>query len=226
LTSVPLIRIRDLTRRASSGRLLLDRIGLDVACGQRIGLIGPSGSGKSSLLRSIAMLDRCESGEVSYCGAVIRNDQVPGYRRQVIYVPQRPAFAVGSVRHNLQMPFQWAASQSQYDESCVIVWLQQLERSADLLDQPIDQLSGGEQQMVALVRALSLRPRALLLDEPTASLDATAAKQFEDLVNVWQTEDGERTFVWTSHDWEQVRRMTTRVLSMRSGVLSEGVIDA
>jgi putative ABC transport system ATP-binding protein len=226
-----LIEIRDLSRRdLKAGRLLLNRIDLVIRRGERIGLVGPTGSGKSSLLRAIVKLDRCESGELHFRSESVIHDDVPGFRRQVVYLPQRPAFVTGTVRSNLELPFRFSTSEGRYDDSRVIGWLEKFSRSRQMLDQPIDELSGGEQQIVALIRAISFSPQILLLDEPTASLDADATGRFERLVLAWQQEldistGTSRALMWTSHDAEQVRRMTTRIVEMRGGVLTESGED-
>lgn len=201
--------------------MLFQHVCLSIFAGQRIGLVGASGSGKSSLLRAIAMLDRCDKGEVLFHGNTIGQDSVPNYRRRVIYLLQRPAFVSGSVRENLQIPYQLAVAESTFDEARVTAWLSDLGRSPQLLDQAMEQLSGGEQQVVALIRALTLSPEVLLLDEPTASLDAKTATQFEGLVNAWHGEGTERAFIWVSHDMNQVTRMTDQTLVMRDGILRE-----
>lgn len=219
-----LIEIRDLTRRdAKTKRLLLDNVNLSISSGQRIGLVGPSGSGKSSLLRAIARLDRCDAGDVRFDGKSILRDAVPAYRRQVIYLPQRPAFVAGTVRENLELPFHFAAATKPFDETRVHHWLGDLAKSQEFLSQSVDRLSGGEQQIVALIRAIALSPQVLLLDEPTASLDSEATQRFEELVLTWceSNQSGPlRALVWTSHDASQIRRMTTRRIAMGRGVLT------
>ena len=88
--------------------------------------------------------------------------------------------------------------------------------------QTIESLSGGEQQLISLVRALTLSPTALLLDEPTAALDAETAAKVERLIMDWYRSDESRAFVWSSHDLEQVDRMTMRQIRMDGGrVLKE-----
>jgi putative ABC transport system ATP-binding protein len=104
-------------------------------------------------------------------------------------------------------------------------WLGDFARSERLLDQSVQELSGGEQQIVALIRAMLLRPCVLLLDEPTAALDAAATEQFEQLVLSWHSDTAEspaatRGLVWTSHDVAQLRRVTNRIARMSEGTLT------
>lgn len=229
LSPAPLIQVFDLVRRdASSGRMLLDHINLEINPGDRVGLVGPSGSGKSSLLRAIVKLDRVDSGDVLYRGRRIERNDVPEFRREVIYLSQRPALLRGTVRENLEMPFGLKIADARFEQDSVAVWLERLKQPLQLLDQTADNLSGGEQQLVALLRAIALEPRVLLLDEPTASLDAASTDRFEQLVAAWQSGDEEnaRALVWTSHDENQVGRMTNRNIAMHEARLVESVIDA
>ena len=165
----PLLRIQDLSRRdRTSGRAILDRINMTIDQGERIGLVGASGSGKSSLLRAIARLDLCDEGSIVFRSEVVARDSIPKFRRQVIYLPQRPSLFATTVRENLQIPFRLAVSrarsdgvqseQQDYDESIVTGILRGLGKPITILDQSAESLSGGEQQIVALIRALILRP--------------------------------------------------------------------
>lgn len=193
-----------------------------IAQGDRVGLVGPSGSGKTTLMRAIAKLDPCDSGSLLFRGDSIERDSVPAYRRQAIYLAQHPAFAEATVAENLQIPFRLDIAKSTYDSSIVESWLEQLGKPASILAQTIESLSGGEQQLISLVRALTLSPTALLLDEPTAALDAETAAKVERLIMDWYRSDESRAFVWSSHDLEQVDRMTMRQIRMDGGrVLKE-----
>jgi putative ABC transport system ATP-binding protein len=220
-----LIQIRDLSRRdAKSDRPILVGANLAVRAGDQLGLVGPTGSGKSSLLRAIAKLDPSDAGDVLFRGQSVRKDAVPEYRRQVIYLPQRSEFVAGSVLQNLELPFRLAVSSGRLDPTQVTRWLDQLAMSHQTLDQAVESLSGGERQIVALIRAMTLSPQVLLLDEPTAALDPESTEKFERLVIAWQNSSDlssspRRAFVWTSHDAEQVGRMTTRIIAISKGEL-------
>jgi putative ABC transport system ATP-binding protein len=96
----------------------------------------------------------------------------------------------------------------------VIELLSELGRLEDFLERQAVQLSGGEAQMVAVVRALQLDPLALLLDEPTASLDPHGAERLESLINDWQAADEQRALLLTSHNQDQVARVTRETMNL------------
>lgn len=210
-------------------RPLLDIAHLEVYPNERIGLMGASGSGKSTLLRAIAGLDPCQSGEVRFQGNVVKGETMTAYRRQVMFLPQRSALAATTVGENFRLPFQWKVARDLYDEQVVLSLLDRFGRSAAFLDQPAEAISGGEAQMVALIRAIQLRPRVLLLDEPTASLDTEAVRTFESVLIGWQQEasgsTAGRALVMVSHDAEQVQRISTRTLRLDQGTFGEGQND-
>lgn len=218
----PILQVRELTRRGREQRVLLKDIRFSIREGERIGLVGNSGSGKTCLFRAIVRLDSWDTGSVSSSGSLpdCQRDIVR-FRRQVIYLPQRPAFLEGTVQQNLEFAFDLSSCDEKLDQSRLVAWLGKFGRGDDFLKQPVAQLSGGEQLIVALLRALSLSPRVLLLDEPTASLDATTMAIYEAVVQDWHQQDSRRAFVWTSHDRQQIDRMADRVILMRDGELSE-----
>jgi putative ABC transport system ATP-binding protein len=187
----------------------------------RLAIVGPSGAGKTVLLRAIAMLDPIEEGTIHLRGCAIPREAVPVYRSEVVYLHQRPALLDGSVATNLEHPYSLKVHRTKhFDRDRIVDLLGGLGRDEGFLDKSGRDLSGGEAQIVALLRAIQLDPAVLLLDEPTASLDQGAGRAIEGLVGRWLEEDsGGRAVVWISHDLEQARRVGTRRLAMHSGRL-------
>nr|WP_286177659.1 ATP-binding cassette domain-containing protein [Rhodopirellula sp. JC639] len=197
----------------------MDHVALELDAGMRLGLVGPTGSGKSLLLRSLAMLEPIDSGQLFWRNAVVSSDQATGYRSQVVYVHQRAAGFEGSVESILQQPFQLKVHRGHsFDRGWIIEQLATVSREARFLDQPHEQLSGGESQIVALLRAIQLSPSVLLLDEPTSALDRQSARHVESIVMRWYEEKPDaRAFIWVSHDPSQADRVCDSLITMDAG---------
>jgi putative ABC transport system ATP-binding protein len=208
------------------GRQMADRwlwrgVTFTLQPGERVGLVAHSGAGKTLLLRSIVGLDPVQEGHITFAGKSPQAWGQPVLRRQMVYLPQRATAFPGTVEENLQRVFQLAVNQPDrtpstypsgdrgYDRDRSLTWLQCLGRGADFLSLQAARLSGGETQILALLRALQLNPLVLLLDEPTASLDAETTNQVEALLADW-LQEGDRACLLTSHDRQQIERFTNR----------------
>ena len=178
---------------------------LRIQAGERVGLVGSNGSGKSTLLRTLHGLVRPSSGHVEVNTAV---------RQAMLF--QRPYMLRASVLHNVALGLllrgtPWGEAKAQAGEALERVGLQSaLQRNAKAL-------SGGQQQRLALARAWACRPQVLLLDEPTASLDPTAKREVERLMNEFA--DSGMTLVFSSHNLGQVKRLASRVVYLEQGSL-------
>lgn len=217
-----LIEARSLSRSSpSSDQLLLAPTDFSLFAGERIAVCGTSGSGKSVFLRLLALLDAPSSGEIRWLGNPLPAQAIPRYRSCVCYLAQRPAMVEGSVMENLQLPFKLKAlRQRTFDLGVVRDLLEQAGKTEGFLAKPAMDLSGGEAQIVALIRVLLLAPQVILFDEPTAALDPHSAVAVEGLVSNWfNASASTRAYVWVSHDHEQAQRMSTRQLGMQQGVL-------
>jgi putative ABC transport system ATP-binding protein len=184
-------------------------------------VIGPSGAGKTLLLRALALLDPFDEGVIQWQGQGISGHAIPAYRREVTYFHQRPARFEGSVESNLRQPFSLNVNRGRsFDRERILDLLDGLGRGPSFLEQSSRDLSGGESQIVALLRALQLGPAVLLLDEPTASLDEGTARAIEGLIGRWLSEKpAQRALLWVSHDQDQARRVADRRLRMHGGHL-------
>jgi phosphate-transporting ATPase len=178
----------------------------DLADGECLMLRGPSGAGKSLLLRAIADLDP-NQGE-AYLDGVARSDRSgPRWRREVAYVPAEPGWWSERLGDHF----------ANWDDAAPL--LEALKLPRDIAGKTVRLLSTGERQRLALIRALVLTPRVLLLDEPTAPLDEAATAAVERLARSF-LEDG-RSILWVTHDQAQAERMARRVLRIDEGVVRE-----
>ena len=222
-TDEALLAAVGISRRGDGGRLLLDDVELEVAAGDRVSISGPSGSGKSQLLRALALLDPFDSGEVLWQGSSVADADVPGFRGHVSYHQQTPALVEGSVEDNLRLPFSLAVHSGQsYECSRAEELLERFGRDPGMLDQVVADLSGGERQIVTLVRLLQLGPQILLLDEPTAALDPETERWVIAVISDWvEAEPRRRAYLWITHDERLGPRVAERHLEVLAGKVRE-----
>ncbi|MFV9651405.1 ABC transporter ATP-binding protein [Pseudomonas citrulli] len=220
-----LIETRALTRMDERRQVpLLQPTDFTLNRADRVSITGASGSGKSVLLRALALLDAPTSGQVLWNGQPIANAEIPHYRSHISYLSQRPVLLEGTVEDNLRFPFSLKTlRQRRFDPQAVTALLGHAGKAATFLTKSALDLSGGEAQVVSLIRTLQLNPEVLLLDEPTAALDPTSSRDVEALISAWFAGDNARAYVWVSHDLDQARRMSDIHWQMSAGVLSEAV---
>ena len=224
--SNPVLSVRGLSRTydtATGGLTVLKGVNLDVMPGEVVGLIGPSGSGKSSLLHAAGLLERPTSGEIRIDGEDVGglDERARTHIRlaKIGFVYQfHHLLAEFDARDNVALPLRIAGvgqAQARQRASEVLTALGLGER---LTHQPA-QMSGGEQQRVAVARALANRPRLLLADEPTGNLDpATSQTVFEALHDLVK-KTGVAALIAT-HNMELAGHMD-RVFALKDGHLEE-----
>ena len=196
----------------AGGTAILDRIDLAFTPGTPTLILGPNGSGKTSLLRICMGLAAPTAGTVSWGGRT----QAPQTRRAILF--QKPMMlrrsAAANVRYGLAQAGCPRALRARRTEEL-------LERVGllPLASRPARRLSGGEQQRLALARALARQPEILFLDEPTASLDPAATRFVEEII-LSAAQSGTK-IVMSSHDLGQVRRLAGDVVFLVRGRLCE-----
>ena len=178
-----LIDIRDLTLHRDK-RQVLAIDSLIVEKGEVLALVGPNGTGKSSLLLILARLLQPENGRVVWDGASLLGGSSLAYRRRIALVLQEPLLLDLSVFENVALGLRFRGVPGMEINEKVNHWLERVGMIA-LRDRPGSQLSGGEAQRVSLARAFVLDPELLLLDEPFSSLDAPSRlRMLDDLKSI------------------------------------------
>lgn len=191
---------------------ILDRVALTIDAGAPTVLIGPNGSGKTTLLRVAVGILAPQRGRVTWGGRA----GIPPLRRAIVF--QRPAMLRRSAAANLHYALSAAriprhVREARVAELLTLVGLEQMG------GRPARRLSGGEQQRLALARALARDPAVLFLDEPTANLDPAATKSIEDVIRA-VTLRGIKV-VMSTHDLGEARRLAADVVMLHRGHIIE-----
>ena len=157
--------------------MILRELTLDLPRTAITALVGPSGAGKTSLIRLLNRLDDPAAGEVSFDGRPIAGYPVGRLRRRVGFVFQTPTMFPGTVEDNLRTAVELDGKEAVGDVPPSDGVLAAVGLSAEYASREAGRLSGGEQQRVSIARALMTRPEVLLLDEPTSALDPEVAER-------------------------------------------------
>lgn len=188
--------------------MLLRGLSFSLGRGERVALVGPSGVGKTTALRALCLLDDPIEGELSLDGEAPEALGVVRWRRRVLLVSQRSVFFGGTVAEELGRPFSYASSEGPFEPDAARAMLAELELEGTW-ERPVAELSEGERQRVAIVRALGVRPAVLLLDEPTSALDPASVARVERLLA-----RSTAALVLVSHDAEQRERLRAPAIDL------------
>ena len=197
-----------------AGRPTLRDVSFDVQRGEILTIIGPSGSGKSSLLRCINRLDEMSGGQITLDGQDIRETPVIALRRRIGMIFQKATPFDGTVADNIA--FGRTIRGETLARERILSLMDQVSLERDLCDRDAHELSGGQEQRLAIARALANDPEILLLDEPTSALDPVATRHVEESLMTLRDQQG-LTLIWVSHAIEQARRVSDRVLLLDEG---------
>ena len=221
-----IIEVKDLKKYYNGGAVrALDGVTVDICKGEVIAVIGPSGGGKSTFLRSLNLLETPTSGTILVDGVEITGKKVdlPRHRQKMGMVFQHfNLFPHKSVLENLTMaPIHIKGMEKEQAEQKAMELLSRV-GLADRAGAYPAQLSGGQKQRVAIAGMLAMRPEVLILDEPTAGLDPRGCEDILSLLRAYHTRRGS-TVVLVSHSMEEIARSTQRIIVLdRGGVRMEG----
>ena len=207
--------------RAADGPLTLD-VELDIARGESLALLGPSGTGKTTLLRLLAGLLSADAGHIAAFGQIWLDsargiDQPPRRRRAGLVFQDYALFPNMSVRGNVRFALPRGRPAQRADELLEIVGL------AGLAGERPERLSGGQQQRLALARALAAEPELLLLDEPLSALDGKLRRELQDALATLRAQR-DTTLILVTHDPGEALRLANRAVLLEGGrVIADAV---
>ena len=215
------IEIRNVSKTFGAFRAL-NQINLDIHSGELVALLGPSGCGKTSLLRIIAGLETPDAGSIQFHGEDVSNHDVRD--RNVGFVFQHYAlFRHMTVFDNVAFGLRMKPKGERPSEAEIAERVHELLGMVQLdwlADRYPEQLSGGQRQRIALARALAVKPKVLLLDEPFGALDAKVRKE----LRRWLArlhEEVHLTSVFVTHDQEEAMEVADRIVVMNKGVIEQ-----
>jgi tungstate transport system ATP-binding protein len=210
----PIFEIQSLNH-SYAGKTVLAIEQLKVQAASIIGLIGPNGSGKSSLLRLLGLIERPTQGEILFNGRRVEPfaDEA---RFRITLLPQEPILLKRSVLKNVAYGLKLRGNGKQVVQRANQALARVGLPAKDFSQRPWYALSGGEAQRVALAARLALKPKALLLDEPTASVDAASAQLIKEASLRARKELG-TTLIVASHDWQWLYEICDEILHLFKG---------
>ncbi len=204
---------------AYAGQTVIQHLDLRVAEGEMVSLLGPSGAGKTTILKAIAGLLRPASGDIRINGSSVLN--LPPERRDAVMVFQKPLlFPFMNVAQNVAFGLRMSAHLTRRERRQRIEEILSLTELDGLGRRKVHELSGGQQQRVSLARALVLKPAILLLDEPLSNLDASLRQQMRELIQSIQAETGVTT-LFVTHDQSEALMLSHRVCLLLEGHLRQ-----
>jgi phospholipid/cholesterol/gamma-HCH transport system ATP-binding protein len=224
----PAIEVEDL-HKSFGAQTVLDGVDLKIECGETLTVLGPSGTGKSVLLRLIIGLQKPDAGSIKVNGREITKlplEKLNQVRKQIGFLFQSAALYDSlSVEENVAFPLRQHASLSESERRERIRELLTAVGIEEGFDKLPSQISGGMKKRVGLARALALTPKILLYDEPTAGLDPVMASKINELILRLQRERKISSIVVT-HDVHSARTVSDRLAFLHEGsILAEGSIE-
>ena len=214
----PLIQFKNIVKRFDDDTIVLKGVNLDIYENEFVTLLGPSGCGKTTLLRILGGFLEQTQGEVYFDGQEISN--VPAYKRELNTVFQKYAlFPHMNVYDNVAFGLRIKKVSEDIIEQKVNRMLK-LVNLEEYGERNVTEMSGGQQQRIAIARALVNEPKVLLLDEPLGALDLKLRKEMQKELKRIQQEVG-ITFIFVTHDQEEALTMSDKIVIMRGGTIEQ-----
>jgi D-methionine transport system ATP-binding protein len=197
---------------------ILNSISLQVRAGEFVALLGPSGAGKTSLFKLMNRLQEATTGTIAFKGNPIATIAPARLRQQVMLVGQDSRLLGMTAAQALHYPLVLQKMSDATRQARVAEWVQTLQIPDEWLDKTAVELSGGQQQQIAIARALIAHPALLLLDEPTSALDLGAATRILSVLHT-QVQDHGLAVIMSNHQIDLAQGFCDRVLYLHHGRL-------
>jgi ABC-type Fe3+/spermidine/putrescine transport system ATPase subunit len=212
------VECKNICKSWPGGLSVLTDIDLDIADGEMVVMMGPSGAGKTTLIRMIAGLDRPDSGRIALWGQTVDSEDVhitPGRRNVGMVFQDLALWPHLTARRQLELVLRRVERSRRRRRELAESWLERVGLSGRSDHEPA-RLSGGERRRLALARGMIARPRLLLLDEPFAELPLEQARDLVGMIMEERITDGYATLL-VSHVWPESWKIGLRVLLMNGG---------
>ena len=214
----PIITFTNVSKRYGD-TVVLSEIELEIPNGQTTVIVGQSGSGKTTLLRMVNGLIRPDSGRLEVFGDLVPEENIENFRRKIGYAVQGAGlFPHVSVKENIVLIARLVGWSSQDLDERFEMLMRQMELPLDLSDRIPNELSGGQQQRVGLCRALMLKPKLLLLDEPFSAVDPLTRLELYEVVEKLISNEAV-SIVMVSHDLGEAKRLGDRMVVLQNGII-------
>ena len=214
----PIITFTKVSKRYGDS-VVLSEIELEIPNGQTTVIVGQSGSGKTTLLRMVNGLIKPDSGRLEVFGDLVPEENIENFRRKIGYAVQGAGlFPHVSVKENIVLIARLVGWSIEDIDERFEMLMRQMELPLDLSDRIPNELSGGQQQRVGLCRALMLKPKLLLLDEPFSAVDPLTRLELYEVVEKLISNEAV-SIVMVSHDLGEAKRLGDRMVVLQNGII-------
>ena len=214
----PIITFTNVSKRYGD-TVVLSEIELEIPNGQTTVIVGQSGSGKTTLLRMVNGLIKPDSGRLEVFGDLVPEENIENFRRKIGYAVQGAGlFPHVSVKENIVLIARLEGWSNEDIDERFEMLMRQMELPLDLSDRIPNELSGGQQQRVGLCRALLLKPKLLLLDEPFSAVDPLTRLELYEVVEKLISNEAV-SIVMVSHDLGEAKRLGDRMVVLQDGII-------
>ena len=214
----PIITFTNVSKRYGD-TVVLSEIELEIPNEQTTVIVGQSGSGKTTLLRMVNGLIKPDSGRLEVFGDLVPKENIENFRRKIGYAVQGAGlFPHVSVKENIVLIARLVGWSSQDLDERFEMLMRQMELPLDLSDRIPNELSGGQQQRFGVCRALMLKPKLLLLDEPFSAVDPLTRLELYEVVEKLISNEAV-SIVMVSHDLGEAKRLGDRMVVLQNGII-------